>query len=94
MFGLVVFSYRVNSIRIIDRLCTCFPSCVSSQAIEFLRKFKKEIEASYSTPVEIPADEYKKVLNEMEVEKIRLGLKDINVEPPKKISLKEIMEGK
>jgi hypothetical protein len=65
---------------------------VYCQSIEFLRKFRKEVEAAYTTPVDIPDLEYKKVVNEVEVEKTRLGLKEIKVEPPKKLSLKEAME--
>ncbi len=63
-----------------------------SQAIDFLRKFKKEFDAAYTTPVDIPEVEYKKALNEMEVEKARLGLKDIKVDTPKKLSLKDVLE--
>ncbi len=63
------------------------------QALEFIRKFRKEIEASYTTQVEIPEAEYKKALNEVEAEKTRLGLQDIKTELPKKLSLKEALEG-
>jgi hypothetical protein len=65
------------------------------QALEFLQKLKAEIKANYATPVQIPDEDYKKAAAEMTTEKVRLGLQDIvKVEPPKSLSLKDLVEGK
>eukprot|EP00292_Cryptomonas_paramecium_P032287 CAMPEP_0113678542 /NCGR_PEP_ID=MMETSP0038_2-20120614/10025_1 /TAXON_ID=2898 /ORGANISM="Cryptomonas paramecium" /LENGTH=78 /DNA_ID=CAMNT_0000596231 /DNA_START=109 /DNA_END=345 /DNA_ORIENTATION=+ /assembly_acc=CAM_ASM_000170 len=65
---------------------------VKVSALGFLQRFRSELQKNYATQYTIPADEYKKAVEEVESEKVRLNLKSLNVQPRQKVSLKELSE--
>ena len=69
------------------------PADPKDMALAYMKELKGKMSSAYAEKVTIPDADYKAAVDTIAAEKTRYGLEDIEVEPRKEVSLKDLVEG-